>query len=109
MIYCYVCSPYKGNLFKRIRNKMYARQLTKKAINLGFVPITPHLYITEVLNDNKREERKLGTELSLKLLELCDVIIIGGKYGISEGMAAEIEFAKKTEKIIGKGLIWWII
>lgn len=33
--YCYVCSPYRGNIFKRIRNRRYARELTERAINAG--------------------------------------------------------------------------
>ena len=95
MIYCYVCSPYKGNLIKRIRNKMYARKLTKIVVDCKATPITPHLYLTEILKDSNPEERKIGTNLSLELLKMCDVILVGTKYGVSEGMAAELELAKK--------------
>lgn len=66
--YCYICSPYKGSALKRIRNIRYARDITERAINAGFIPITPHF--------------------------------IGERYGISAGMATEIELAKKSNKQI---------
>lgn len=97
---CYICSPYRGNVFERIRNRRYARHLTKKAIRMGYVPITPHLYIAQVLNDKILEERKQGLEVGLKLLRPCKYILIGRKYGISEGMKAEIEEAAATGKKI---------
>lgn len=97
---CYICSPYRGNVFERIRNRRYARYLTKKAIRMGYAPITPHLYITQVLNDKIPEERKQGLEAGLKLLKPCKYILIGGKYGISEGMKAEIEEAAAAGKKI---------
>lgn len=97
---CCICSPYRGNVFKRIRNRRYARYLTKKAIRMGYAPITPHLYIAQVLNDKIPEERKQGLEVGLKLLRPCKYILIGKKYGISEGMKAEIEEAAATGKKI---------
>lgn len=50
----YVCSPYRG---ETRRNKEYARELTKAALNSGFAPVTVHLYMTEVLDEEKPEER----------------------------------------------------
>ena len=49
----YVCSPYRGEIR---RNKEYARELTKAALNSGFAPVTVHLYMTEVLDEEKPEE-----------------------------------------------------
>ena len=42
----YVCSPYRGDIR---RNKEYARELTKIALDNGFLPVTVHLYLTEVV------------------------------------------------------------
>ena len=53
----YVCSPYRGEIR---RNKEYARELTKAALNSGFAPVTVHLYMTEVLDEEKPEERSRG-------------------------------------------------
>lgn len=88
----YICSPYSGDVK---RNKEYARQLTRWAILRGYVPICPHLYLTEVLNNDDEEERETGLQLGLELLTACKVIIIGKDYGISKGMEAEIEQAKR--------------
>ncbi|MCM1119353.1 MAG: hypothetical protein NC543_08340 [bacterium] len=37
----------------------------------------------------------LGLEAALELLGKCDAVVVGQRYGISEGMAAEIAQAKK--------------
>ena len=86
----YVCSPYRGDTK---RNKEYARKLTRAALDNGFVPVTVHLYLTEVTDDEKPEERKQGMAAGMAILENCKYILIGDKYGISEGMKAEITFA----------------
>lgn len=98
--YCYICSPYRGNIFKRIRNIRYARELTERAINAGFAPITPHLYITQVLNDKIQAERQQGLEIGRDLLNVCEIVFVGEKYGISAGMEVELELAKKSGKQI---------
>ena len=92
---CYVCSPYRGDV---ARNVQYAQELTGRAVRKGLVPITPHLYITQALDDNDPAERAMGMEAGLRLLEPCECIMIGGRYGISEGMRYEIEQAHKMGK-----------
>lgn len=82
----YICSPYRGNVG---RNKMYARRLCRWAIAQGYAPICPHLYLTDVLDDNKPAEREKGLALGLELLRGCDLLIVGIEYGNSEGMIAE--------------------
>ena len=86
----YVCSPYRGDIR---RNKEYARELTKIALDNGFLPVTVHLYLTEVVDDNDPEQRKRGLAAGMKILENCKYILIGEKYGVSEGMKAEIIMA----------------
>ena len=56
---CYICSPYRGDTE---RNAKYAAALTRAAIVKGYTPITPHLYITQALDDRNLEERALGME-----------------------------------------------
>lgn len=75
----YVCSPYRGDTK---RNKEYARRLTRAAINNGFVPVTVHLYLTEVTDDQNPEERSRGMAAGMKILENCKYILIGDKYGV---------------------------
>ena len=93
----YICSPYRGDVK---RNKAYARELVRWAIENGYTPICPHLYITEVLNDDNPAERKRGTLLGFYLLDACDVVIVGQKYGISEGMSEEIKLGRGLGKQI---------
>lgn len=92
---CYVCSPYRGDV---ARNVAYAQELTGRAVRRGLVPITPHLYITQALDDNDPGERALGMEVGLRLLEPCKYIMIGGYFGISQGMRHEIEAAHRLQK-----------
>lgn len=95
----YICSPYRAsNSVELDRNIAYAQELTREAIDAGFAPITPHLYITQCVNDNKVQERTAGLAVGLELIKCCDLLIIGSRYGISEGMQAEIAAAGK-EKI----------
>lgn len=93
----YICSPYSGDTK---RNKEYARELTKLALNAGFAPITPHLYITECLDDNKPGERRIGLSAGLELLKRCNIVIVGTRYGISDGMQAEIATATRLGMLI---------
>ena len=86
----YVCSPYRGEIR---RNKEYARELTRAAINSGFAPVTVHLYLTEVLDDSKPQERSRGMAAGQDILKQCSYILLGEKYGISEGMKEEIMLA----------------
>ena len=92
---CYVCSPYRGDV---ARNVKYAQELTRRAVLKGYTPITPHLYITQALDDADPAERALGMEAGLHLLEPCKYIMIGGRYGLSEGMRHEIERAHRLGK-----------
>lgn len=93
----YVCSPYRGDTK---RNKEYARRLTRAAINNGFVPVTVHLYLTEVTDDQNPEERSRGMAAGMKILENCKYILIGDKYGVSDGMKAEMTLAALKGKVM---------
>ena len=87
----YICSPYRAKDGAQLdRNIDYAQALTKQAIEAGLAPITPHLYMTQCLNEDKPEQRAAGMAAGLTLLKSCDFVIVGVKYGISEGMSAEI-------------------
>lgn len=93
----YVCSPYRGDTK---RNKEYARKLTRAALDNGFIPVTVHLYLTEATDDTNPEERARGMAAGMKILENCKYILIGDRYGISEGMKAEMTFAAVKGKIM---------
>ena len=86
----YICSPYRGEVE---RNLQYAKELTRIALENNFVPITPHLYLTQAVNDEVPEEREKGMAAGKELLKHCKYILIGSRYGLSEGMLEEIELA----------------
>lgn len=87
---CYICSPYRGDTE---RNTGYARELTRIALDNGYTPITPHLYLTQVLNEEDPAQRERGMAAGAELLRNCKYILIGSRYGLSEGMLAEIQIA----------------
>lgn len=96
----YICSPYRGNAFQRIRNIAYARHITRVALKLGYTPIATHLYLPKILNDAIPAQRRRGLKAGQDILNTCNTIIIGARYGISEGMAAEIKAAAGKDAII---------
>jgi len=97
MVTAYICSPYRAKTDAQLDNHIdYAQQLTSLALAAGIAPITPHLYLTQVTDDNIPEQRENGLRAGRALLEKCDVVIIGNLYGVSEGMQAELELADIT-------------
>lgn len=53
----YICSPYRAKDGAELdRNIDYAQQLTRQALEAGLAPITPHLYMTQCMDDKKPEE-----------------------------------------------------
>lgn len=93
----YICSPYRATDAETLeRNIEYAKALTRAALLRGDCPVTPHLYMTQCLDENIEHERNIGLAAGTDILRRCDGIIVGMKYGISEGMAAEIQCAKDS-------------
>lgn len=94
----YICSPYRAEDSAEMdRNIEYAQELTREALRAGLAPITPHLYMTQCLDEKKPEERAQGMAAGQELLKACDYVIVGMRYGVSEGMLQEIEAAGKME------------
>ena len=93
---CYICSPYRAKTEAELDNHIdYALEITSNAMAAGLAPITPHLYLTQVTNDEIPEQRARGLEAGQALLLLCDCLLIGNRYGVSAGMQAEIKLAEQ--------------
>jgi len=97
----YVCSPFRPESNDpQIReceldnNIDRVHQACRMLASLGYMPLAPHGYFTNFLNDNDPKEREDGMELAMEWLELSDELWVFGKR-ISEGMAREI--ARATE------------
>ena len=92
----YVCSPlkaygYNTTTYNILKAKEYCRFV---AMETGNIPIAPHIYCTEFLHDDIPDERSLGMNMGLELLQSCREIWVFGDH-ISDGMAKEIELASK--------------
>lgn len=92
----YICSPFRGN---EEFNAKQARKYCRKASELGVIPLAPHLYFTQFLDDSDPTERGRGIQFGLSLLRLCEEIWVFGDV-ISEGMRMEIGYAKGEGKVI---------
>ncbi|KLU66731.1 hypothetical protein DEAC_c13990 [Desulfosporosinus acididurans] len=88
----YICSPLRGDIE---RNIIKAQGYCRDAINYNVVPIAPHVYFTQFLNDLIPKEREIGMELGIELLKKCDEVWVFGLQNPSEGMKAEIELANE--------------
>lgn len=89
----YICSPYKGDVEKNVQN---ARDYCRVATERGYIPIAPHLLFPQFLNDSVPEDRELGMFMGLVLLTKCKEMWVFGEV-VTEGMAAEIDSAKRKD------------
>jgi len=87
----YICSPLKGDID---RNRAKARIYCRFAFDKGYLPVSPHIYFTQFLNEYNKEERAVGLKYGLDIVKQCKQLWVFGER-ISEGMKAEIEIAKE--------------
>lgn len=85
----YIASPYSGNIKE---NTQKALLYSKFAANQNCLPICPHLYFTQFLDDSVAAEREKGLNFAIQMLERCVEVWVFGER-TSEGMRAEIEMA----------------
>ena len=88
----YIISRYSGTKTETRFNVRVARFMAKKVLDEGFIPVVPHIYFTQFLDDRKQCERSKGVEIALDLLKECDkaTVVIVYNY-ISDGMKAELK------------------
>ena len=92
----YICSPFSGDVEHNTNN---ALKYSRYALEKGYFPITPHLYLPRFMDDTDPDERRLALRFGLRLLQGCSEVWVFGGH-ISAGMAQEIEFAKTHRKSI---------
>lgn len=68
--------------------------VTKPAYDIKCIPIAPHIYFTQFLDDAVPEERSFGLMAGLLLLSQCDELWYFGD-SVSSGMVREIVAAKE--------------
>lgn len=90
----YICSPYAKDVEK---NTFRARAFSRFAVEKKYIPIAPHLLCPQYLNEET--ERWLGLKMGIVFMGKCEEIWVFGDV-VSEGMAAEIDKAKRMRKKI---------
>lgn len=78
-------SPYAGNV---ARNVEYAKRCALDCLNRGESPMVSHLLYTQMLDDTKPAERKLGIAAGLAWRGVADYSVFYVDYGWTPGMAA---------------------
>ena len=93
----FVSSPLKAyGLYTIEDNIMQASQFCREVVMTGNVPIAPHVYFTQFLDDSNPYERQLGFTSGIELLKMCSEMncyILNGY--VSGGMNKEIEIANE--------------
>lgn len=100
----YVCSPYKpvsyssaAQKLELARNKALARYGCLTVVEKGGIPIAPHLFCTQFLDDGVPEERELGMDLGLEMLIRCDEVWVFKNGPFSLGMFKELSEASAAD------------
>lgn len=88
MIRVFICSPYRGDIEANIAK---AREYCRLAIQHGYLPIAPHLYFTQFLDEDIEEERNKGIDMGLNLMHSCHEVWVFGEP--TEGMMRELTHA----------------
>ena len=92
----YVCSPLSGDMDA---NQEAARSYCRFAVEAGYIPIAPHLFFPQFMDDNSERERDLALFMDIVLLSKCAELWVFGDT-ISRGMSIEIEKARRKGKPI---------
>lgn len=91
----YVCSPYRGDVAVNVgRCRAYCRFVVEH----GGIPLAPHIFFTQFMDDSNVYERQLGMRFGNVLMDRCQEVWVFGEP--SEGMQAEIARAKKRRRKI---------
>ena len=92
----YICSPLSGDVD---RNQENARRYCRHAVDSGYIPLAPHIYFPQFMNDNSPKERNLSMFMDIVLLSKCSALWVFGDT-ISKGMAMEISKAQRKGQTI---------
>ncbi|MBO5648500.1 MAG: DUF4406 domain-containing protein [Clostridia bacterium] len=89
-----MCSALRGDMQENIRKaQMYCEYVVREHENL--LPIAPHIYLTQFLDDANEKDREFGLKAGLFLLSECDELWYFG-HQITSGMTDEICYAMKN-------------
>ena len=92
----YVCSPLSGDVDINQEN---ARRYCRYVVDSGCIPLAPHLFFPQFMNDANPKERDLAMFMDIVLLSKCSELWVFGER-ISNGMRIEIERAKLKGQLV---------
>lgn len=92
----YICSPLSGDMDG---NQAKARTYCRHAVDAGYIPIAPHIYFPQFMNEYNPRERNLSLFMDIVLLSKCAELWVFGDT-ISKGMRVEIERARHKGQLI---------
>ena len=87
----YICSPYRGDTNQNIEK---AQKYSRFAVDQHYLPITPHIYFTQFMDDTITEERETALFMNFVLMSKCAELWVFGDE-ITKGMQVEINRAKR--------------
>lgn len=78
----YICSPCRGDYENNIQR---AKEFSRAAVERGCIPVTPHIYLTQFMDDTVPAERELGLSIGRER----GIPVLNGFKAISEIPEAE--------------------
>lgn len=94
----YICSRFSANTKEQFNLQLdLTKSISKKVVLAGHEVIVPHLYYPQFLDDNDEQDRLIGTQSAIKLLDVCDALFVAIELKVSKGMEAEIKAAKQKQ------------
>ena len=83
----YICSPLSGDT---LANQEAARRYCRYAVDTGYVPIAPHLFFPQFMDDADEHERNLALFMDIVLLTKCAELWVFGDH-ISKAHSGGVE------------------
>lgn len=93
----YVCSPCRGHDGNYEHNITMAQEYCQTIMMTlpDWIPIAPHVYFTQFLDDSVEPQRRMGMDAGIELLDRCDAMIVFYMQNPSQGMKREIKYAEE--------------
>ncbi|TRX47083.1 DUF4406 domain-containing protein [Corynebacterium guaraldiae] len=85
----YICSPYSGDTEA---NTALAREICARAVGEKKIPLAPHLFFPQFMDDTDPDERELAMFFNRVLLSHCEGMWVYTPR-VSAGMRLEIQWA----------------
>jgi len=93
----YICSPFRGDTRANTAN---AIRYCRFALKHNRFPVATHIWFPRFMDDNVPAERELALKIGVWLLSQCSEVWVFTDNKITEGMAFEIDAAKRQNKPI---------